>query len=324
MTARREHGGPDASGPVLHDFSTNSNACGPCPGALAAVLAADATRYPDPGYTLLRAALANLHEVNVDRVVLAGSASEFIFRISAWAVRSGVAAVNFPGHGYGDYAAAANAVGLEPTDQTDRALVWACEPSSPLGAADDRLLCALDVGAGAIVVLDRAYEPLRLSGTPPSLDAVNATWQLWSPNKALGLTGVRGAYAIAPQGSAQHVQSLEAMAPSWVVGAHGVAMLHAWCEPSTQAWLAACKQELRAWKATQAALCQSFGWTVLPSMANYFTCYAPRAVARLLALRQGGVALRDCASFGLPGHLRLGVLPRGSQDALQLAWEACT
>jgi len=324
MTTRREHGGPDASGPVLHDFSTNSNACGPCPAALAAVLAADATRYPDPGYTLLRTALANLHGVDVDRVVLAGSASEFIFRISAWAARSGVAAVNLPRHGYGDYAAAANAVGLAPAAGADRALVWACEPSSPLGAADDRLPCTLDPGTGAIVVLDRAYEPLRLTGTPPSLDAVNAAWQLWSPNKALGLTGVRGAYAIAPADGARHVQALEAIAPSWVVGAHGVAMLHAWCEPSTQAWLAACKPQLRAWKASQEALCASFGWTVLPSMANYFTCQAPGAAGRLPGLRQGGVALRDCASFGLPGHVRLGVLPPTAQHALQLAWELCS
>ena len=45
------HGGPDAAGVPVFDFSTNSNACGPCPEALHAVQAADATRYPDPAYT---------------------------------------------------------------------------------------------------------------------------------------------------------------------------------------------------------------------------------------------------------------------------------
>ena len=45
------HGGPDAQGVPLWDFSTNANACGPCPEALAAVQQADATRYPDPAYT---------------------------------------------------------------------------------------------------------------------------------------------------------------------------------------------------------------------------------------------------------------------------------
>ncbi|WP_313866666.1 hypothetical protein [Rhodoferax mekongensis] len=90
--ATRIHGGPDAAGAALHDFSTNSNACGPCPMALAAVQAADATRYPDPAYTTLKAALAVHHAVEPWRVVLAGSASEFIFRISAWVRQGGEAA----------------------------------------------------------------------------------------------------------------------------------------------------------------------------------------------------------------------------------------
>ena len=84
------HGGPDASGIPAHDFSTNSNACGPCPVALAAVRQADATRYPDPAYTALRAQLAAFHDVAPQRIVLAGSASEFIHRITALAVRCGV------------------------------------------------------------------------------------------------------------------------------------------------------------------------------------------------------------------------------------------
>ena len=54
----RTHGGPDAQGAARHDFSTNSNACGPCPAALVAVQQADATRYPDASYTRLRASLA--------------------------------------------------------------------------------------------------------------------------------------------------------------------------------------------------------------------------------------------------------------------------
>ena len=52
--ALRLHGGPDAAGAAQFDFSTNSNACGPCPMAWAAVQAADATRYPDPQYTALK------------------------------------------------------------------------------------------------------------------------------------------------------------------------------------------------------------------------------------------------------------------------------
>ncbi|MGH8848748.1 MAG: aminotransferase class I/II-fold pyridoxal phosphate-dependent enzyme, partial [Polaromonas sp.] len=81
--AVRVHGGPDHQGVPLHDFSTNSNACGPCPAALAAVSQADASHYPDASYTALRRQLAAFHGVDLQRVLLAASASEFIFRITA-------------------------------------------------------------------------------------------------------------------------------------------------------------------------------------------------------------------------------------------------
>ena len=59
----RLHGGPDAFGVPLHDFSTNSNACGPCPQVVAALRACDASHYPDPAYTALRQQLADFHGV---------------------------------------------------------------------------------------------------------------------------------------------------------------------------------------------------------------------------------------------------------------------
>ena len=78
----RVHGGPDQYGVPLFDFSTNGNACGPCPSALAAVMQADATQYPDASYTALRQQLAAFHGIDAQRVVLAASASEFIFPIT--------------------------------------------------------------------------------------------------------------------------------------------------------------------------------------------------------------------------------------------------
>ena len=63
------HGGPDALGAPRWDFSTNANACGPCPQALDAVHRADARRYPDPAYTDLRAALAQDRPAVIDCVI---------------------------------------------------------------------------------------------------------------------------------------------------------------------------------------------------------------------------------------------------------------
>ncbi len=322
----RIHGGPDALGVPQFDFSTNSNACGPCPGALAAVQQADATRYPDASYTELRTQLAQFHGVAPERVVLAGSASEFIFRITAWVAQQGQYAADttvcLPPHSYGDYGQAAQAWGLRLTKQADTAqLLWACEPSSPLGDAHSAWpRWPVEVP----LVLDRAYEPLRLSGAPSLSDAQLAqVWQLWTPNKALGLTGVRAAYALAPLGAQDTVTALELLAPSWPVGAHGVAMLQTWVQPEVQAWLAQSLLTLRDWKPRQIKLLQSLGWRCLASEANFF-CARPPAGADLSGLRDAGIKLRDTTSFGLPGYFRLGVLPPDAQEALRVAIKKAT
>lgn len=322
------HGGPDAQGVPLHDFSTNANACGPCPQARAALRAADRRCYPDPAYTALRAQLAAFHGVAPERIVVAASASEFIHRISAFAARAGLRHAVLPTHGYGDYARAAAVWGLAEWGAADGhapppALHWACEPGSPLGTADAALARWAGEGAapGALRVLDCAYAPLRLEGTatvPPA-----GAWQMWTPNKALGLTGVRAAYAIAPD--AAQAAAVQALAPSWPLGADGVALLSTWTGAEAQAWLARSLATLRTWKAAQLRLCAALDWAVVPgSQANYFTARLPLAVAdvapALQALRAQGVKLRDCASFGLPGHVRLGVLGPGAQRALRAAW----
>lgn len=322
----RVHGGPDHHGVPLHDFSSNSNACGPCPAALAAVQLADASQYPDASYTALRGQLAAFHGVGLQRVLLAGSASEFIFRITALAAQRGASAVWLPPHSYGDYAQAAMAWKLPVVAEPAQAqLRWACDPSSPLGAAQAGLAPLAD--AGALCVLDRAYEPLRLGAAPAwHAETLQQFWQLWTPNKALGLTGVRAAYVVAPPGSQALVAQLESLAPSWAVGAHGVAMLQAWTSPEVQAWLAGSLSILREWKTRQMALCEAMGWTCLPSAANFFCArpVLPGGISlqqALASLRVQGIKLRDATSFGLPDLVRVSVMPPTAQDALHNAWQ---
>lgn len=313
------HGGPDALGVPTWDFSTNANACGPCPSAQAAVQRADAWRYPDPTYTALRESLAAFHAVEADRIVIAGSASEFIGRITAWVAREGGRRVWLPTLAYGDYARAASAWRLECTpDPAQADLAWLCEPASPLGQAEPRARAVAASGA-ATVVLDRAYEPLRLSGQS-SLDpaALEQVWQLWTPNKALGLTGVRGSYAIAPLDGECMARSLDQLAPSWPLGAHAVALLEAWTTPVAQAWVARSLPRLTQWTRDLRALLTGLGWMVRPSDAPYF-CAAPPQALNAPALRARGIKLRDTRSFGLSGQWRLSAQPPEAQAALRTA-----
>jgi len=324
------HGGPDHLGIPLHDFSTNSNACGPCPAALTAVLAADATRYPDPAYVAVRNALGLLHSVDAERIVIAASASEFIFRITAAVAQHGDAIVSLPIHSYGDYAAAARAWRL-PVQREVRVdvhsatqLIWRCDPASPTGQADDRLGAVIDaLSPRAVCVLDLAYEPLRLSGTL-TLDRrqLDRVWQLWTPNKALGLTGVRAAYAIAPLNSQELLAAVRRLAPSWPTGSHGAAMLKSWAGRGAQQWISNSLSTLREWKATQLDLCHAMDWQCLPSTANFFCARPPVDAVETLCrtLRVAGIKLRDTASFDMPRHVRLGVLTPQAQWALHDAW----
>ena len=327
MSAVSRHGGPDALGVPAHDFSTNANAVGPCPAALQALAAADPVCYPDPSGARLKAALGQFHAVDPARVLLLASASEGIQRFSAWAAGRAGAEVWLPPQHYGDLARAAQAWGLRRCGEAGRAaLLWACEPSAPLGQAEAGLAERVaGLRPEQTLVLDQAYAPLRLSGAPSlHADALDRVWRLVSPNKALGLTGVRGAYAIAPLGAAAALAELEARSPSWPLGAHGEAMLMAWTTPLAQHWLRDSLQTLRDWKAQQAALCESLGWALLPSEANYVVARPGPAwteVRRDGLRRIHGIKLRDCDSFGLPGHLRLGVRPPASQEALRRAWD---
>ena len=326
------HGGADALGVPAHDLSSNVNACGPCPLAARALAAVDARAYPDPAYTRLRALLGAWHGVAASRIVMAASASEFIQRLTAAVALQGDGhaprrAVWLPRHAYGDYARAARACGLPLAAAPDQAaLLWACEPSSPLGQSQaDLPALVAHLTPAQTLVLDEAYAPLRLQGACSlDTDALQDVWRLITPNKALGLTGVRAAYAIAPRHApADGLARVQALAPSWPVGAHGVALLQAWASDDVAAWLDDCRAQLADWRARQADLLTQAGWRVLPGQAAFFTARPPLPLAQLPALlhalRQQGFKLRDCASFGLPGHARLAVAAPPVQDALMRA-----
>jgi histidinol-phosphate aminotransferase len=322
VTAGRQHGGPGAAGPARWDFSTNANAAGPCPHALDALGRVDPTRYPDPGHHALRERLAAWHRVGPERVVVAASASEFIQRITAVAAQRGRGRVHVPRHAYGDYAAAARAHGLlaacddgHPADTP--VLRWCAEPSSPLGQDAPPPANPAD----CLTVLDAVYAPLRLAGTPGWPAAARDTvFELHSPNKALGLCGVRGAYAIAPAGGAAAVwcAALAAAEPSWPLGAHGVALLEAWASDAARTWLDAQRDILRTWKAALVGLLLELGAEVQPSVTPFICARLPPGVS-VPGLREHGIAVRDTSSFGLPGWVRMSAQPPAALGALRAA-----
>lgn len=341
------HGGPDSGPPIPHDFSSNANPLGAPESVMQAIQSADRQRYPDPHYLALRESLGQALCVPATRVLPTAGSSEAIRRLTLAAQVRGVRQVLLPQPGYGDYGSAALALGLQVQrymsgqDLLERmsmlaepALAWLCEPCNPTGASLPApfwpTLAELASQRGVALALDRAYEPLRLVGQDPVPAAVaDQCWQLCSPNKALGLTGVRAGHVIAPVSGLKPglADAFEALAPSWVLSAEGVAMLQAWYQADAQAWLARSRETLALWMGSQRAALARLGWHGPPSVVPFMLAEVPArpgmpphdASALLTHLRTQGIKLRDAGSFGLPGWVRLSAQPPSSQQALLAA-----
>jgi histidinol-phosphate aminotransferase len=352
------HGGPDGGPAIRWDFSTNANPI-PAPANVLTHLAqADRSRYPDPSYDALRTTLGRAWAVEPERVLPTAGSSEAIRRLSLAAQLQGVRSVWVPSPGYGDYLAAAQALGLavhgyvdgdtllaglqayRQTGAQGPVLVWLNEPCNPTGAslppAFWQALHSLIADGVCTVALDRAYEPLRLTGSDPiAAHTAALCWQLWSPNKAMGFTGVRAGAMLAPDVSrvAEPVRQaqwallrrVQALAPSWVLSAEGVALLQAWQAPETQRWLSQARITLTSWMATQRTMLSELGFEHLPSVTHFGLSrplgLTPDQMAQALAhLRHGGIKLRDTTSMGLPGWWRLGTQSPLAQAALRDAW----
>lgn len=308
------HGGTDNGPAPAFDFSTNANPLGPPPALLAAVQAADRRQYPDPAYRALRR-----HLGDEELVLPTAGGAEGIRRLTLAALLAGRREVWVPQPGFGDYALAAQALGmpvkayaqLADIRPAAPALVWICEPCNPTGGS----LAAWPELGEHLVVVDRAYEPLRLHGDAPALPP--GVWQLHCPNKALGLTGIRAGYAVAPATDAvwRHALSL---APSWVLSSEGVAMLTHWPSDDTHAWLARARATLRYWTAAQRARLAALDWQQQPSWTHFWLARPPRPDVAL-RLRERGIRVRDAASFGLAGWVRVSAQPLTAQQALQQA-----
>jgi histidinol-phosphate aminotransferase len=341
------HGGPDGLQPITCDFSTNANPLGPPPSLVRALAEADRGRYPDPSYEALRVALGAWHGVPPQHVVPTAGTSEGIRRLTLAASLQGVVRVWVPRPGYGDYAAAAQALQMR-VDHYDTAeellrvldrrsqpaLAWICEPCNPTG---DSLPPDFWREAGSrvdsfngVIALDRAYEALRLAGSDPVPATFAArTWQCMSPNKSLGLTGIRAGYLLAPVDGGSGVRAhVEALAPSWVLSAEGVALLGTLHQPETLSWLSDSRSTLANWDVLQREALARLGWRQRSSVVPFWLARPcderdsqtqPRC---LRLMRDRGVKVRDATSFGMPGWVRVSVQPPASQRALIEAWNA--
>jgi histidinol-phosphate aminotransferase len=290
------------------DFSSNANPLGPCPSVLTAVRKADIARYPDPLYTRLRETLAEFHETSPDRIVVGAGASELILRL----IRHIDGVVQQLSPTFSEYARGARLAGRPllsartpaaflRTQRSHRGIGFICWPNNPTGHAWPTDFIATAAAAGP-VVLDLAYAPLC---DLPEADALEAAahqaYRLYSPNKAFGLTGVRGAYLVTPRID----RRLANDAPSWVIGRDAVALLDASTNPRARNWLALSIPRIRQWRSQLASSLEQLGLPVRNSPATFLLANVRDAARTTARLRNAGVRVRDCSSFGLRRWIRV-------------------
>jgi histidinol-phosphate aminotransferase len=313
------HGGTDAMPDPRYDFSSNANPLGPCPSVLAAVRGADVTRYPDPMYTELRATLAAHHGTTPDRIVVGAGASELILRLIL-CIGGTVQqlAPTFSEYGRGARLAGRRLLSSRSPAAFMRSqakcpgLGFICWPNNPTGDLWPAEFVSAAAGKGPLVV-DLAYAPLCDGPSAAVIEAAAAgAYRLYSPNKAFGLTGVRGAYVITPRIDRRIARA----APSWVIGRDAVAMLGAATETPAGAWLAQGKPEWLRWRARLARGLRQLGLAVRESPATFLLANVGDAARVSARLRRHEVRVRDCSSFGLREWIRLSAQPPAAQRAL--------
>jgi histidinol-phosphate aminotransferase len=318
---------------AVSDFSANSNPYGPHPAVLEAVRAAVAgptlQRYPDRACLALRQAIAAAEGVSPDSILPTNGASELIQLVALAFVAPGsrqlILAPTF-----GEYGRAIHLVGglarecrpagadlrfeIEALVETIRAWqpagVWLCTPNNPTGqqlAADDLArLRAADPDQRMLWVIDESYRyfgadsrrQAAVSGQPLSQNLI----VIRSLTKEHGLAGLRLGYALAQPA---RCEALRAVQPPWSVNSLAQAAGVAALQPRVIAWRERSLAQLHGHAARLWSALAALGYHVLPSDTPYTLVEVGQAAAFRRALLEQGCLVRDCASFGLPDHIRI-------------------
>lgn len=345
------HGGPsgaaDEASPVRLDFSVSLNAWGPAPRVREAVRAAPPDVYPDPESLAPRRAAARRWGRPVEEVAFGAGAAELIHAACLAFVRPGDT-VLVPGPTFGEYARAAAlcggrvlqgiasppAYGLEAeriaaavVEHRPR-LAFLCAPNVPTGQrlARDELRRVADAcaAAGSLLVLDQSHDAfLKESLGTPALPGHPAVLHLRSITKEHALAGVRAGFAVGPP---PVVEALERVRPPWPVSTAAQAAAVAALSDEGVAHVASTVPRLRFERELLEAAFARLRLPTVRSATHFLLAAVGDAAALAARLRaEHGIGVRDCTSFGLPGHVRVAArLPAENNELVAALEAACS
>lgn len=268
-------------------LGANESQFGPSPRAIEAMRAAvDGNwMYSDPESFELRAAIARLHEVDIDNVVvgegidgLLGCAVRLIAEPGDGVVMADGAYPTFAFHVAGQSGALSKVpfrddredleALLQRAKSTDARILYVSNPNNPMGtwwsAADvDALIARLP--ANLVLLLDEAYCDTAPAGTVPRIDVTNPqVLRLRTFSKAYGLAGARIGYCI---GERSMIAAFEKVRNHY--GINRVGQIGALAAVQDQTYLQQVVAHIVGARDRIAAIARDNGLTPLPSAANF-------------------------------------------------------
>lgn len=342
MHEGRIHGGPVAAelealglaAEEILDFSVNVNPYGPCPSVVRAIREAAIDRYPDPTAHRARVAMARELACSPDELVLGNGAAELLWTLARVLARPGHAVVVVEPC-FGEFYAAAVAAGARVSTwradaqtgftvdlagvgkrvrEAEAGVVYLCTPNSPTGAH----VAAEEVRAFALehptcrVVLDQAFLSLSECFAESTIRFPDNVVCVRSMTKEHAIPGVRVGYVLA---SAELVSKVEASRPAWTTSAMAQAAALAACGEGR--FVAESRTRMLADRDQLALGLRRLGLAPLGSVTAFVLVQVGDSAAlRRTLLREHRILVRDCASFGLPGYVRMAARP--SRDVQRL------
>jgi len=257
------------------DLSVSLNPSAPDVAARVRRHADAVTRYPDPGPAA--AALAAAMGVDEERLVLTNGGSEAIALVAAEHPCGDVDPCDFSLY-------ARHLTWVEPTGPR-----WRSNPRNPTGQLADR--------SDTAAVWDEAFYPLATGEWSRRDFGVVVVGSL---TKVFACPGLRAGYVVTPD--AMFADALRARQPEWSLNGLAAAILPELIGAANLGRWAANIRQLRGILET---LLRRHGLEPEASDANYVLVRnAPGARDHLAA---AGVLVRDTASFGIPGGIRVAV-----------------
>lgn len=306
------------------DFSSNVLPFGPSPNVLAAIRNTAIDRYPDRECGLLRNAIAMLHSIAMDRILVGNGCSELIHLIASALIRPGDS-VLIAGPTFSEYSRASRladgqvhycsacaendfdfpVVEMDAVLASSRfAVVWICNPNNPTGRSvhRSRLLDWMTKFPKTVFVIDEAY--IEFTNAVESL--IDCQFEnlivLRSMTKAYAMAGLRLGYAV--MGHALH-RTLRGRRAPWSV--NSIAQVAGVEAIRDQQYYLSAMASLQVAKQTFVTGLVERGFGPCSSDTCFFLLPIAHAVDVRNALLVDGLVTRDCRSFGIEEHLRIAV-----------------